>query len=124
MEHLLGTSKGLIEGDKLRFRFSPCDSKLWSYEIKSNHPKLQGLTGSFQAVPPSEDRTKTTSEAHPNWWIDDPHPSAAEGVHPGAKSVNQWREEFLSDFEKRMDRCDPLQFSRPRTNLSYDGFIV
>jgi hypothetical protein len=26
-----------------------------------------------------------------NWWIDDPDPAAAEGVYPGAKSVNQWR---------------------------------
>ena len=102
------SSTGVIEGDKLRFRFSPRDAKLWSYEIKSDHPNLQGLVGSFQAVPPSEDRTKTTSEAHPNWWIDDPHPSVAEGVHPGAKSVNQWRVEFLSDFAKRMDRCKNL----------------
>lgn len=34
----------------------------------------------------------------------DPDPAAAEGVHPGAKSVNQWREAFLRDFANRMDR--------------------
>jgi hypothetical protein len=98
-------SQGVVEGDKLRFRFSPRDAKLWSYEIQSNHSRLHGLTGSFQAVPPPDDRTKTVSALHPHWWIDDPHPATTEGVHPGAKSVNQWRVEYLSDFAERMDRC-------------------
>jgi hypothetical protein len=38
---------------------------------------------------------------HPNWWTDDPDPSADEGVHAGAKSVNRWREDFLRDFAAR-----------------------
>jgi hypothetical protein len=42
---------------------------------------------------------------HPNWWIDDPAPAVAEGVHPGAKTVSQWREDFLRDFAARMLRC-------------------
>jgi len=41
----------------------------------------------------------------PNWWTNDPSPDVAEGQHIGAKTVNQWREEFLSDFKERMDRC-------------------
>jgi hypothetical protein len=45
------------------------------------------------------------SKAHPNWWIDNPDPAAAEGVHPGAKSVSQWRVDFLRDFAARMLRC-------------------
>lgn len=94
-----------IEGDQLRFRFSARDAKLWSYVIKSDWPTLDGQSGSFNAVPPPASRTNQPSKLHPNWWIDDPDPATAEGVHPGAKSVNMWREEFLNDFAKRMQRC-------------------
>jgi len=43
--------------------------------------------------------------AVPNWWTDDPDPAAAEGIHPGAKSVDRWREQFLADFAARRLRC-------------------
>lgn len=99
------TSKGVVDGQALRFRFSPRDAKVWTYEIKSDDPKLNGRGGKFNAAPPPESRTRVRSVIHPNWWIDDPQPTAAEGVHPGAKSVNQWRVEFLDDFQQRMDRC-------------------
>jgi len=41
----------------------------------------------------------------PNWWKDDPDPALKEADKPGAKTVNQWREDYLRDFQKRMDRC-------------------
>lgn len=40
----------------------------------------------------------------PHYWTDDPEPTLAEGRYPGAKTVNRWREQFLSDWQKRMDR--------------------
>lgn len=98
-------SDGVNEGKILRFRFSPRDAKVWNYEIKSDFAALDGKTGSFNAVPPPIERTSKASTIHPNWWIDDPDPAAAVGVHPGAKTVSQWREEFLGDFAARMDRC-------------------
>ena len=99
------TSEGVNEGRFLRFRFSPRDATVWSYGIKSDFVGLDGQSGKFTAVPPPVERTSKPSVAHPNWWIDDPDPDAAVGVHPGAKSVSRWREEFLSDFAERMDRC-------------------
>lgn len=98
-------SIGTIKGDTLHFRFSPRDAKVWSYVIESDFAALNGQSGKFDAVPPPTSRTSVPSMVHPSWWIDDPDPATAEGVHPGAKSVNQWREEFLSDFEARMNRC-------------------
>lgn len=98
-------SPGKHEGQVLRFRFSPRDAKVWSYQIKSDFAGLDGKPGKFTAAPPTIDRTGKPSTIHPNWWIDDPDPTTAEGVHPGAKSVNQWREDFLRDFATRMDRC-------------------
>ncbi len=40
-----------------------------------------------------------------NWWIDDPDPALAEAGRPGAKTVNKWRQNYLRDWQKRMDRC-------------------
>lgn len=99
-------SPAMLEGQVLRFRFSPRDAKVWSYQIKSDFAGLDGKSGKFTAVPPTPERTGKPSTVHPNWWIDDPDPMTAEGVHPGAKSVNQWREDFLRDFATRMDRCN------------------
>lgn len=94
----------VVEG-KLRFLFSPRDAKVWPYVIRSNDKRLDGLSGKFTATPPPLERTRRPSSKHPNWWIDDPDPAAAEGIHPGAKSVNRWREAFLKDFAARMRRC-------------------
>jgi hypothetical protein len=98
-------SKGLNDGSTLRFRFSPRDAKVWRYAVKSDFSGLDGREGSFMAVPPQLSLTSRPSSVHSNWWIDDPDPRVAEGVHPGAKSVNQWRAQFLKDFSARIERC-------------------
>ena len=77
-----------------RFRFSPRDAKVWRYEI-------DGKAGAFTAAPAAGGPPSAT---HPNWWIDDPGPAAAEGVHAGARHVSRWREEFLRDFAERLRR--------------------
>ena len=112
---------GTREGGVLRFRFSPRDAKVWPYVIRSDFPGLDGQSGSFTAVPPPVERTSRASAAHPNWWIDDPDPAAAEGVHPGAKDVNRWREEFLRDFAARMARCKAPSSRPPRRQSLADS---
>jgi len=95
---------GENDGRVLRFRFSPRDAKVWPYVIRSDFSGLDGRSGQFTAVPPPASRTRRPSSRHPNWWIDDPDPAAAEGIHPGAKHVNRWREAFLRDFAARLER--------------------
>ena len=41
----------------------------------------------------------------PQWWIDNPDPKLKQSNRPGAKTVNQWRVDYLRDWQKRMDRC-------------------
>ena len=46
-----------------------------------------------------------TRNGRPNWWVDDPDPALKEGKYLGAKTVNKWRQQYLRDWQKRMDRC-------------------
>ncbi len=94
-----------VDGGVLRFRFSPRDAKVWSYSIESSFAGIDGWSGKFTAEAPPLPRSGVASVKHPNWWIDDVDASTAEGVHPGAKTVNRWRVEFLGDFAARMRRC-------------------
>jgi hypothetical protein len=98
---------GVRDGPAIRFRFSPRDAKLWRYVIRSDFSGLDGASGQFTASPPPLARTQRPSARHPSWWTDDPDPASAEGVHPGAKSVSRWRQDFLRDFAERMRRTQP-----------------
>ncbi len=94
----------------VRFRFSPKSPKAFSFVINSNVPEIDGKTGGITAYIPPLSLAKHPSEKYRNWWTDDPRPEFAEGEHIGAKTVSQWREEFLKDFAKRMARCaNPLK---------------
>ena len=93
------------EGNRLRFRFSPRDSKVWSYAIKSPDKEIDGKSGQFTAVQAPLSRTSHPSITHPNWWTDNQDPSLAEGVHAGARTVSSWRLQFLRDFAGRLRRC-------------------
>lgn len=99
---------GHNDGRRLLFRFSPRDAKVWPYVIRSDLKELHGVKGSFEAIRPPLERIRLSSSRRPNWWIDDPAPEAAEGVHAGARHVNRWREEFLRDFASRIRRCDSM----------------
>lgn len=98
-------AKAVNDGRVLRCRFSPRDAKRWPVMIESDFPGLNGLSGAFTAVAAPRGRTSQASSEHPNWWTDDPDPASAEGIHPGAKSVSRWREDYLGDFAERMRRC-------------------
>jgi hypothetical protein len=97
---------GHTPGDgTMRFRFCPKAAKTYNFTIRSNVPALNGKTGGITSFVPPPDVAQQPSPQLPNWWTDDPSEDVAEGEHIGAKTVNQWREDFLRDFAARMLRC-------------------
>lgn len=104
---------GFADGKgNLRFRFVPKEAKVYDYRIESNIPSLDGKPGRITSFAPSPTAALTPSPKLPNWWVDDPTPAMAEDVHQGARSVSQWREDFLQDFAGRMLRCQPQPATR------------
>jgi hypothetical protein len=89
----------------MRFRFCPKGAKSYGFKVKSNVPALDGKTGGITAYIPSPDVAQRPTANLTNWWTDNPSKDVAEGEHIGAKTVSQWREDFLSNFAARMLRC-------------------
>ncbi len=99
---------GEVKGDSVvHFRVSPKQPGKFSYTIHSNIAALDGKTGSYTSYLTPPGKQYHPAPDLPHWWTDDPSEELKEGEHIGAKTVNQWRVEFLSDFAKRMDRCNP-----------------
>jgi hypothetical protein len=97
--------QALILNDTARFLFSPKNSSKYDYTIQSNIASLDKLTGSIIAYPPPVSDMLHPSTRYPNWWTDDLSPELMEDGHFGIKTVNIWREEFLTGFAVRMKRC-------------------
>jgi len=88
-----------------KVRYMPKTTGLWSYTTKSDIPELNGLSGMFTCTEETEEGREGEKNRYPNWWSDILDKEYAEQEHKGAKTVNMWREEFLRDFQIRMDRC-------------------
>ena len=106
---------GHAPGDgTMRFRFCPKAAKVYNFTIRSNVSVLNGKTGGITSFVPPPDVAQHPSLQLPNWWTDDPSEDVAEGQHNGAKTVSQWREDFLRDFAARMHRCKNPIFSNTK----------
>lgn len=97
---------GFYTGDgEYRVRFVPKETGDFHYMTHSAIPALDGLQGTIRAV---EEIPATRQDPQGNltqWWSDALEMELSEGVHRGAKTVNQWRRDFLWDFAQRFQRC-------------------
>ena len=97
---------GYYTGDgEYRIRFMPKSIGDWSYVVSSDIPELNGLTGQFRSVAESQVSRGRDPLRFANWWSDILDPELKDGEISGSKTVNKWRDQFLRDFQKRMDRC-------------------
>lgn len=97
---------GYYCGDgKYKIRFMPKSLGEWAYVLESEIPELNGQKGQFRSVPESRETRKDQGQGLKHWWADVLEPEWAEGEHMGAKTMNQYREFYLRDFQKRLEWC-------------------
>ncbi|MBN2328005.1 MAG: DUF1593 domain-containing protein [Candidatus Omnitrophica bacterium] len=92
-----------IGGGEYGIRLCPKSVGLWSYVIESPLQFLNGKTGLYSSVGEGELGRRSHETAHKNWWTDLFDPAYKEGVHSGAKTQNQWRENILRHWQERLD---------------------
>jgi hypothetical protein len=97
--------EALVQNDTVRFLFSPKKVSRWDYTISSNIPSINNLSGKIISTMTPASNKDNPSPLYTNWWTDDPSPEYIESGHIGAKTVNIWRKDFLTDFANRMYRC-------------------
>jgi hypothetical protein len=97
-----------VQNDTVRFLFSPKNPTNYKYNITSNIPSINNLSGSITSYTPPASNILHPSSLYPYWWTDDPSPEFMEDGHIGIKTLNCWREDFLKDFAERMSRCTHL----------------
>jgi hypothetical protein len=94
-----------VMNDTIRFLFSPKNPAKFDYTITSNIPGINELKGCIVSYFTPSSSKNTPSGSYPNWWTDDPSPEYIEDGQIGVKTLNGYREEFLTDFSVRMKRC-------------------
>lgn len=100
---------GYYADGQYRFRFVPKEAGDFDYITHSEIPALDGLTGTVRVTWENPAVRQNPEGNLKNWWSDCMEDEVAEGVHRGAKTVNQWREDFLRSFAERFDRCRRLK---------------
>ena len=89
---------------KYGVRFMAKSIGAWQYRLESSLEELNDQQGQFVSVE-EKDQTRFQTQQHlTNWWSDDLDPDVAEKEYKGAKTINQYRENYLKDFARRLDR--------------------
>ncbi len=88
----LGTYFATLKGGRIKMGDTPS----YAYLLRGNpeDPTKDSWGGRF-----------VRKVGRSSWWVDDPDPALKEANHLGAKTVNKWRQEYLGDWQERMDRC-------------------
>ena len=87
-------SPALGEGSRGRIKMGDTPSLAYLLRGRPDDPAGEHWGGRF--VPHTDGR--------PRWWVDDPDPSWRVADRPGARTVSQYREQFLRDWQARMTR--------------------
>lgn len=92
-----------------RVRYMPKAQGIYSYQIKSDIPQLDGQSGAFTCAEETATGWIGEESRYPQWWSDVLDPNYEFELHKGAVTVSKWREEYLKDFQARFDRVLPVK---------------
>jgi hypothetical protein len=84
-------------------RFIPKGIGDWSYTVYSTSGELNGSAGGFTSVNPWPGRPHDENLPLNSWWSDKKGEELFIGEYQGAKTVAQWREEYLADWARRWE---------------------
>ncbi|WP_162342551.1 nucleoside hydrolase-like domain-containing protein [Cyclobacterium salsum] len=85
-------------------RYSPKRAETGSYETISELPALHGLKGGYTSTNPWPGRSSEEDfQLGSHWYSDRPDPDLFIEDQQGARTIAQYREEYLLDWAKRWD---------------------
>ncbi len=87
-----GALGDLLVAKKADIKMGDTPSVLYLLRGDAENPAGESWGGAF--VQPDSARP---------YWTDNPDPALREGNFPGAKTVNRWREDYLRDWQQRME---------------------
>lgn len=96
-DYFCGLSPALGPNSAGRIKMGDTPSVGYLLRGNPNDPTGESWGGRFVPHP----------EGRPRWWVDDPDPAWRVADRPGAGTVSQYREQFLRDWQRRMDRLTP-----------------
>jgi hypothetical protein len=91
-----GALGDFLYGKKPEIKMGDSPSVLYLLHGDPDDPVADHWGGSF-----------VKGEHGPHYWTDRKEPIWAEGNYAGAKTVNRWREQYLRDWQRHMERCLP-----------------
>jgi hypothetical protein len=89
-----GALGDLFVAKKRDIKMGDTPSVLYLFRGNPDDPTAPHWGGSFQ-----------TTGHGPHYWHDRTHADVKDAGKPGAKTVNRWREDYLRDWQRRMDRA-------------------
>lgn len=109
-----GALGNLLAAKKADIKMGDTPSVLYLLRGSADDPSAESWGGTFVRPHPKLD-----------YWTDNPDPALREGSYAGAKTVNRWREDYLRDWQRRMEwlpfRADPTTNRGAAANLPAPG---
>lgn len=87
-----------------KIRFMPKSLGVFEYSIISDIKELEKHKGAFTSIPEDSKNRKDLGQGLTNWYSDSLDPIYKDSIIYGAKSVSNYRKEYLDDFKRLMLR--------------------
>lgn len=97
--------EGFYQGDgTYKIRFMPKSLGIFEYEIISVIKELTTHKGAFESIPEDYKNRVNKGQVLTNWYSDSLNPKYKDGIIYGAKSISNYRRDYLDDFKRLMLR--------------------